>query len=68
MLYFKGKGRVWRITAGGQLQCGDTYDRFDRWALTDVQVYRDIPRSFQEFKTAVAEAIEETTHAIDSTT
>ena len=63
MLYFKGKGRVWRITSGGLLQCGDTYDRFDRWALTDVQVHRTLPHTFREFKLAVTESVQEAEHA-----
>lgn len=56
-LYFKGKGRVWRISANGMLQCGDTYDRFDRWALTDKQVHVPLPRTAQDFKRAIEAAL-----------
>lgn len=35
--YLKGQGRVWRINSLGMLQCGDTYEDFDRWALCDIE-------------------------------
>lgn len=35
--YLKGHGRVWRINCHNKLQCGDTYEEFDRWALCDIE-------------------------------
>ena len=34
--YLVGRGRVWRVNCHWQLQCGDTYADFDRWALCDI--------------------------------
>ena len=37
LLYnLKGKGHHWRINCHGELECGDTYVEFDRWALCKI--------------------------------
>lgn len=35
-LYLHGHGREWRVNRYQELECGDTYDEFDRWALCHI--------------------------------
>lgn len=50
--YLKGHGRVWRLNCEEQLQCGDTYAEFDRWALCQIEE-APRPRSQAEFVATV---------------
>lgn len=34
--YLVGRGRVWRVNCHNMLQCGDTLEEFDRWALCTI--------------------------------
>lgn len=54
-----GQGRKWRIAlrdVSNQDDCifqaGDTYDEFDRWALSERRDF-EIPQTWAEFKAAV---------------
>jgi hypothetical protein len=54
-----GGGRKWRISLRSTenlqdcvFQAGDTYDQFDRWALSSRTNF-EIPKTWNEFKAAV---------------
>jgi hypothetical protein len=54
-----GQGRKWRICLRDPcnqddciFQAGDTYDDFDRWALSERRDF-EIPKTWDEFKAAV---------------
>ena len=51
-LYLKGLGHYWRVNCHGMLQRGDTYERFDRWALCETDEV-PIPTNRAEFRAAV---------------
>ena len=52
--YLKGKGHVWRINCDDQLEMGDTYAEFDRWALCDVvSVDMNTITNEKQFKAAI---------------
>lgn len=56
--YMEGHGHVWRLNDKGMLQCGDTLEEFDRWALcTITQTF--MPLSEAEFLKAVKDLLEE---------
>ena len=50
--YLQGHGREWRINCYGELQCGDKYKDFDRWALCDIYE-TEMPNNLADFKDAV---------------
>lgn len=50
--YLRGHGRVWRLNCHHMLQCGDTLQEFDRWALCNI-VETAQPTSLAQFKVAV---------------
>ena len=54
--YLEGHGRYWRVNCYGQFQCGDTYDDFDRWALSDIAEL-PLPKTRAEFRTAVSQML-----------
>jgi hypothetical protein len=64
-LYFKGRGFYWRIAYhyNGDLQGkytiqrGDTYSRFDRWALCRIYELQHTPTTFAELKQFVDTAV-----------
>ena len=47
-MYLRGHWRLWRLDCNGKLQCGDTYENFDRWALCDIRE-ADCPLTRAEF-------------------
>jgi len=51
--YLQGRGREWRVNCHNMLQCGDTYDEFDRWALCSPIFEVPLPKTKAEFITAV---------------
>ena len=54
--YLKGHGRVWRLNCHDQLECGDTYADFDRWALCDIESTAK-PKTHTEFMAAVKQLL-----------
>lgn len=54
--YLKGHGRVWRLNCHNQLQCGDTYADFDRWALCNIE-QAPCPSSLAEFRSTVKDLL-----------
>jgi hypothetical protein len=54
--YLRGHGRVWRLNDQAQLQCGDAYADFDRWARCRIE-QAPRPRSLAEFKATVRELL-----------
>lgn len=56
--YLKGRGRMWRVDCAGFLCCGDTYDRFDRWANSDAIVRAPMPKTEAEFLATVKNLVE----------
>lgn len=50
--YLKGHGRVWRLNCFNMLQCGDTLEDFDRWALCSISE-TERPTSLSGFKETV---------------
>lgn len=56
--HLKGRGRMWRVDSNGFLCCGDTYNRFDRWANSDVIVRAPMPRTEAEFIATVRNLVE----------
>lgn len=50
--YLHGRGHEWRVSNHGMLQCGDTYDEFDRWALCAIHEV-EMPKTKAEFVAAV---------------
>lgn len=54
--YLKGKGRHWRVNCYAEFECGDTYEEFDRWALSRIE-YAPIPQSRAEFRQTVKDLI-----------
>lgn len=56
--YLKGRGRMWRVDCNGFICCGDTYDRFDRWANSDAIVRAPMPRTEAEFLAMVKNLVE----------
>lgn len=51
-LYLKGRGHYWRVNCHGQIQLGDSYEYFDRWALCNIEEM-PMPKSRNEFREAV---------------
>jgi hypothetical protein len=47
-IYLKGHGFVWRVNCHNMFQRGDTYEKFDRWALCDIYEV-DFPHSQEDF-------------------
>lgn len=56
--YLHGHGREWRVNCHNMLQCGDTYQEFDRWALCDIREV-PVPKTRAEFVTAVKHLVKE---------
>ena len=54
--YLKGRGHYWRVDCDGMLQRGDTYKRFDRWALCEIDEV-PMPKTRAEFRLAVRELL-----------
>lgn len=54
--YLKGHGRYWRVNCNQMLQCGDTYEEFDRWALCRIEEV-PLPRTEKEFLVSVKELL-----------
>lgn len=54
--YLMGHGRMWRVNDQAQLQCGDAYADFDRWALCRTEE-APRPQSRAEFKATVRELL-----------
>lgn len=50
--YLHGHGREWRVNCHYQLQCGDTYADFDRWALCSIHE-APCPTSKAQFQATV---------------
>jgi hypothetical protein len=50
--YLHGHGREWRVNDRHELQCGDTYADFDRWALCEIQ-QAPMPTTRAEFVATV---------------
>lgn len=57
-LFLKGKGFMWRINCFGELERGDTYADFDRWALCHINRI-DMPLTFDDFKYSVNKLVSE---------
>lgn len=54
--YLVGKGYHWRVTCDTTLQIGDTYEKFDRWALCDREEV-PLPKTHEEFRQAVKQLL-----------
>lgn len=57
VLYYKGRGRVWRValdheTGRNYFQGGDRYENFDRWAISNRYDF-SLPLTFEQFSFAV---------------
>lgn len=56
--YLKGHGHYWRVNCYGMLQCGDTYEEFDRCALCDI-AETTMPATRAEFRAAIGKLLQE---------
>lgn len=54
--YLHGHGREWRVNCHNQIECGDTYEDFDRWARCDIQS-APMPRTRDEFLATVRQLL-----------
>ena len=45
----KGKGHLWRVNINNEVDIGETYDTFDRWANSIVDTWISIPQTEYEF-------------------
>lgn len=57
-LYLRGHGYYWRVNCFGMLQCGDTYEEFDRWALCDIAETL-MPTTRSDFRAAIKKLLQE---------
>lgn len=55
--YLKGRDHHWRINDQQMLQCGDTYEDHDRWALASI-VETPAPKTFKELQHKVNALLE----------
>jgi hypothetical protein len=56
-LYLKGHGYCWRVNCYGMFECGDSYTKFDRWALCEI-VEKPLPKTEREFILAYESMLE----------
>lgn len=56
--YLKGRGFVWRVNCFAELERGDSYEGFDRWALCAVDAMQ-LPKTKATFKSAVLHLVEQ---------
>jgi len=56
--YLRGHGRMWRVNCFEMLECGDTYEEFDRWALYHITKVR-LPKTELEMLAAVEVLVSE---------
>jgi hypothetical protein len=52
LFYLNGHGHHWRINCYNNLQIGDPFDTFDRWALCKIDE-APMPQSLSEFQETV---------------
>ncbi len=55
--YLQGRGRYWRLNCHNEFECGDTYEKFDRWARCTIE-HVTMPKTREEFRKAVKHLLE----------